>query len=40
MPDISSLTNAVMGMIMSYQIDKNTKPESNNGDNDSNNKEK
>ena len=37
MPDVSSLTNAVMGMILSYQIDKNTKPATNKND-DSDNK--
>ena len=35
MPDMTSLTNAVLGMIMSYQIDKSAKPSENK--NDSNN---
>jgi len=34
MPDISNLTNAIMGMILSYQIDKNAKPTANKDDND------
>jgi len=37
MPDVASLTNAVMGMILSYQIDKNTKPPANKDDNANNN---
>ena len=37
MPDVSSLTNAVMGMILSYQIDKNAKPPANKNDNNNNN---
>ena len=40
MPDMSSLTNAVLGMILSYQIDKSTKPSANKDDNNSNNNEK
>lgn len=34
MPDISSLSNAVMGMILSYQIDKNTKNKNDNDNDD------
>lgn len=33
MPDVSSLSTAVMGMILSYQIDKGAKPSANRSDN-------